>query len=95
MDSLSLGPVPCNEDCQQAGTPGYEPSEALRECRRYVSLLREKFGDEPKGAALRVTSNPHDFGSYYDVEVFYDPSSKEAVEYAFKMEKEAPERWGE
>ena len=48
---------------------------------------------EPAGARLRITRNPHDFGDYFDVVVEYDPNVRDAVEYAFKLESEAPSRW--
>ncbi len=92
-DSLSLGPTPYEEPCQQLGSPDYSEAEAKKECRRFIDLLRSKFGDEPPGAKLKITRNPHDFGEYFDVVVQYDPNVEEAVEYAFRLERELPGNW--
>ncbi len=93
MDSLSLGPVPAEESCQQVGTPSYSEAKARKECQRYIGLLRKTFGDEPDGARLRITSNPHDFGSYLDVQIFFNPTDEKAVDYAYRLEKDAPPTW--
>jgi len=92
VDYLSLGPVPADEDCAQVGQPDYG-SRARAECRRYISLLRKKFGPEPGKARLELKGCPHDFGTYYDVVVGYDEDDKESVEYAFRLERDAPSRW--
>lgn len=94
MDYLSLGPVPADENCAQVGEPDYYP-KARAECRRYISLLIKRFGEEPVGARLRVKSNPHDFGDYLDVVIEYDANIREAVEYAVRAERDAPSRWDE
>lgn len=94
MDYLELGPVPSNEHCEQVG-PNYNESRARLECRVFIKQLRRMFGEEPIGARLRVKSNPHDFGSYLEVAVYYDPNVEESVEYAFKLEEEYPENWDE
>ena len=93
MDYLSLGPVPSEESCEQVGTPAYSPTRARRECRRFVELLRKTFGPEPEGARFRITSNPHDFGNYFDVIIEYDSNNREAVKYAFRAEDDTPSRW--
>lgn len=95
MDYLSLGPVPAEEECAQLGIDDDYHERAHRECRRYIKMLRKRFGREPDGAGFRITSNPHDFGDYLDVVVAFDPNVREAVEYAFRVEREAPSRWGE
>lgn len=94
-DSLSLGPTPYEEPCLQLGSPEYDEIEAKKECRRFIELLRKKFGEEPPGAMLKITRNPHDFGVYLDVVVQYDASNEYAVEYAFKLERELPASWEE
>lgn len=84
--------MPAEEDCAQVGQPDYY-SRARVECRRHIELLRKKFGHEPEGAELRITRNPHDFGDYLDVVVEYDPQIREAIEYALRVDREAPSRW--
>ena len=92
-DFLTLGPVPAEEECQQVGTENYDPQKAFDECVRYKKLIREKFGDEPRGADLHIKSFPHDFGSYYEVVCYYDDNYEEAIDYAFACENNSPVTW--
>jgi hypothetical protein len=91
-DHLTIGPTPSGEDCAQVGSPDYA-KQARKECTAFINQLRRKFGPEPDGADLRIKSNPHDFGSYYDVACYYDTDDEAAVAYALKCEGETPEEW--
>jgi hypothetical protein len=92
-DELSIGPVPSDKACQQVGTSHYDPTKARSECRRFIQAIRIQCGNEPEGATLRIKSNPHDFGSYLEVVVQYEEDNEAAVEYAFKVEGNAPTEW--
>ena len=70
-DQLSIGPVPAEESCEQLGD-SYRPQRARAEWRTFVEQLTRHFGEPPFGARFRITSNPHDFGTYLDVVVEYD-----------------------
>lgn len=89
---LEVGPVPCNEDCEQLG-PNYDPIKALAECRRFIEAIRATVGPEPEGARLTVNSNKHDFGTYYEVAVLYDADNADATAYAFRVDSDAPSHW--
>lgn len=91
-DTLEIGPVPADEDCEQLG-PNYNASKARAECNRFIDLIRKVVGPEPTGARLIVKSNLHDFGTYLEVNVKYDDQNPEAVEYALKVESSAPTAW--
>jgi hypothetical protein len=93
-DTFEIGPVPCEEKCEQLG-PNYDPNRAKAECRIFISLLKRTFGEPPDGARYVVTSNRHDFGTYYEVGIKADDNSAAAMEYAFKVEGNAPARWDE
>ena len=93
MDQIEIGPVPCNEECQQIGMPTYDSQKAYEECRRFIRNIRHELGEEPVGAKLKVTSNPHDFGMYYEVVCRFDENIEEARDYAYKCESEAPDNW--
>lgn len=82
---LELGPVPCDEPCEQLGD-GYDAVKAKDECKRYLSALRSVYGEEPEGAKLIVKNMAHDFGNYYEVCVKFDPDNDAASEYAYKCE---------
>jgi hypothetical protein len=90
---LEIAPTPVEEACQQVGTPSYDGAMARAECKAFIHQLRRQFGPEPDGATLYVKSNPHDFGSYLEVAVKYDPNCEAAIEYAFKIEGNTPSFW--
>jgi hypothetical protein len=89
---LSLAPAPVEEDCAQMGTAEY-PMQARVECRRFIALLRKKFGPEPEGARLAIKSFPHDFGDYLEVVCYFDETLPESVEYAYRCEDDLPATW--
>jgi hypothetical protein len=87
-----LGPAPAEEDCVQVGSPDYA-RDAKAECRRYIEAIRKVCGPEPEGARLTIKSQPHDFGSYYEVAVVFDGNDPVAAAYAAKCDEEAPTTW--
>jgi hypothetical protein len=89
---LSLAPAPVEEDCAQVGTDDY-PTRARAECRRFIALLRQKFGPEPEGARLAVKTCAHDFGDYFEVVCYFDETLPESVEYAYRCEDNLPATW--
>ena len=91
-ESFSLGPTPCGESCEQLG-PDYNPVKARQECRAFIAQLIRLHGEPPFGARLRGSSNPHDFGSYLEVEVVFDDDEPDAAAYAYKLEAKTPEGW--
>ena len=91
-DQLSLAPVPIDEPCAQLGDPDY-PTRARKECRAFINQLVREFGEPPSGARLKITQNPHDFGTYLDVEVLFDDSVEEAAEWAYTLEAGLPLNW--
>lgn len=93
-DRVELGPTPSDEDCAQVGTDNYR-ERAFEECRKYIALIRQKMGTEPRGARLKITSNPHDFGTYYEVVCEYDDQFPRSVDYAFACESDGPQTWGD
>ena len=91
-DCIDCGPAPPMENCAQVGSPDYG-EQARKECRAYVALLRRMLGPEPDGASLRITSNPHDFGTYLSVACYFDPAIEAAVDYALRCEAAGPQEW--
>lgn len=83
---LALGPVPTSEPCVQVSSADYLP--AMREeCRRYKAMLEQRFPNRTPDCRFRITSNPHDFGTYLEVEVI---GPEEAVEF---IDANLPETW--
>lgn len=91
-DYLELGPTPAAEDCQQLGE-NYDAIKAREEMKRYIELLRKKFGPEPDGAALKVKWFNHDFGVYGEVVCWFTEEKEASKEYAYKLEGNLPTTW--
>ena len=79
-DTLSIGATPHEEDCALRDARQL----ARVECKLFRDQIRRAYGPEPDGAQLYITSNPHDFGTYYEVNVRYTNEAGE--EYAYKVE---------
>ena len=94
-DYVSIGSSPCDEECVQVTKEGGYHDAMKAECRRFLELIRKKLGPEPPGARLAFMSNPHDFGTYYDVVCHYDDQNEEAARYAFRCESQSPRTWGD
>ncbi|MBV2149932.1 hypothetical protein KRZ98_16940 [Sphingobium sp. AS12] len=93
--SISIGPVPHEENCAQLGqTPDFDRIARL-ECAIHRAALVAMFGPPPDSVAIKVRSNPHDFGCYYDLEARFDPANPEATAYVLRLEDEGPGRWHE
>lgn len=91
-DYVEIGSTPANENCAQVGSADYA-TRARKECAQFIIAIRRTLGSEPDGARLVVRSNPHDFGTYYEVACRYDDRSDAAVDYAFKCDSDAPGDW--
>ena len=92
-DYIALGPTPADEPCVQVGEELYA-EKARAECRRFIKLLRDTFGPEPSGAYLQPKAFPHDFGTYWEVVCHFNPDVPNSIEYALRLEREAPTTWG-
>ena len=89
---FTLGPTPVHESCACVGENDY-PQRAQQECRRFIALLRKKFGPEPDGARFAVKGFPHDFGMYYEVVISFDEDIPASAHYACHCEDNLPETW--
>lgn len=92
---MEIGSAPCDEDCVQVNKEGDYHDAMKAECRRFLELVRKKLGPEPPGARLAIKSNPHDFGTYYNVVCYFDDLDDEARAYAFRCESDAPRTWAD
>ncbi len=86
---IELGPVPCDEQCQQVGTTGYDAAAANKECRRYKAQLKRMF---PEGV-FAIRSFPHDAGSYSEVVVYYSSDDEKSMQLASAIEANLPDKW--
>lgn len=91
-DFLELGTTPYGEDCAQVGTDNYREN-ALKECNRYIAMLRKRFPYATEFNDFRIKWNPHDFGSYAEVVISFDDQDEMGRAYAFHVENNLPETW--
>lgn len=90
---LELGPVPCDEKCEQVG-PDCNYQRMALESREYANQLARMFpGAEDAYCSFRVKSFPHDFGTYYEVVVRYDSDDENSAAFAFNVEENLPAEW--
>ena len=93
-DYVSIASAPTNEDCTQVGSADYYTT-AKEECKRFIELIRKVCGEEPETAKLAIRSNPHDFGTYFDVVCYFDNEDEVGEDYAYFVESNSPEFWNE
>ncbi len=93
-DFINIGSSPCNEDCAQVGSENYS-ERAIEECYRFIHAIKATIGQPPENASLVVKGFDHDFGRYYEVVCYFNPSDEASQEYAFRCESEAPGEWPE
>ncbi|MDP3779320.1 MAG: hypothetical protein Q8R30_04735 [bacterium] len=89
-DYFCIGSAPWDEPCAQVGEPDYR-ANALKECNRFIRLLRKTFGPEPEGATLCIKSFSHDFGTYYEVVCYFSDAA--GRKYAQQCEDDVPPTW--
>ena len=92
LEKLYLGSTPPEEACAQVGQPNYR-EQALKECRAYIRQLARHFGEPPPGTRFALSRETHDFGSYFEVVVWYDPEDETSREFALRVDDNLPARW--
>jgi len=92
-DYIELCSVPVEEPCAMIGADDY-PKRARLECRAFIDQLERTFpGAIAAGVYFRTRSNPHDFGTYYEVAVYFDDDDEEQAEWAYCIEENLPTHW--
>lgn len=91
-DYITIGSSPCDETCQQVGSPDYAIN-GPKECKIFARQLDRQFPNKPEGCIIKVKSFPHDFGTYHEVVVIFDTENEDETKYAFNIENNTPEVW--
>ena len=92
---LTLGPVPYEEDCVQVNSnEDYLPA-MVKEVRKFVQLLDNRFLNIPENAYFGVKSENHDFGPYKEAAIYYDTDDAESEQFAFFVETNLPATWND
>ena len=92
-DVMELAGTPVEEECVQVNKEGDYHAAMKAECRRFKDMLEKRFPNPPAGVSFKVTSNPHDFGTYYECAVVYDDEDEEGLDFALMCEGNLPARW--
>lgn len=64
-----LSGTPSEEPCAQVGTHRDASDWSRHEARAYIAAMIAVFGQAPEGYTFKVKANPHDFGTYYTVDL--------------------------
>jgi len=92
---MVAGASPYDEDCAQVGTKDYV-EKAHIEIQAYLNQLHRLFPDaEAKGIDFRSKRFDHDFGSYYEVCMYWNTNNEVADEYVYIIESNLPSNWDE
>jgi hypothetical protein len=86
--------TPHDEKCAQTGNPNYHKMGRLEAVALKNQLMR-MHGNPPGGAYFKITSNPHDFGTYFDLAVAYNEDDEDETDYMLKIESGIPDNWDE
>jgi len=96
-EKLEIGSTPNDESCAQVGTEDYYDL-AIMEIKAYMHQLQRMFPipENLQGVVSFVKkSNPHDFGTYYELAIKFPEDNEEAVDYAYNIENNSPANWDE
>lgn len=93
MDQFELAQTtPCQEKCIQVGADDYLRLARI-EARAFINQIIRENGNPPEGVNFKITSNPHDFGTYLDVAIQFDEEDDVQVDYVFMIERNPPFLW--
>ena len=93
-DYLTLGSTPASETCVQVGHENYGKICRV-ECRVYRQQLERILAKEFNEIVVPLVTKsfPHDFGTYHEIAVLYDPNNKEQVKQSFWLDNNTPDEW--
>lgn len=93
QQSISIGAAPAESTCAQVGSSDYWQASRI-ECLVFMRQIQRAL-PRPEGSTARIAtaSASHDFGTYREVVVYFDPADPVGTDYAFQVEREAPPSW--
>lgn len=96
MDYVILSSTPYDEPCVQVCSKRLYYPAMKHESLIYKRQLERLFPiPENLHCYFICKSFPHDFGTYIEVVIFFDDDDREAANFAYKVENEAPFHWDE
>ena len=92
-DNYEIGSSPNEEECAQVGSPDFV-ERAENELDKYREMLEKRF---PQAKEYRckfvIEWYPHDFGSYGEVCISYNPEDNASNEFMLFVEGNLPAKW--
>lgn len=85
--------TPAGEDCAQMSTDHYD--EYRRISRLEAGLMMKMINRHlkvPEGIGMKVAWQPHDFGSYSVIRVYYEEGDEKQERFMEQME-DLPDKW--
>jgi len=95
-DFIHISPTPVEESCVQVGHSNYN-QVVRQECYLFIRDLENQILKKWSDIKINLVtkSNPHDYGTYYEVVAYYDTEDKDSVDQAFFCESDAATTWSE
>lgn len=93
LEFFSLSSSPHDEECTQAGQ---DTSDMKLECKALANQLIRLHGAVPEGAEFFLCRNDHEFGTYYELGIFFELSEEDETpsqQFAEKCEMGIPDNW--
>ena len=87
-DYLTIGTVPCNEDCTQTEPSGDYAAAQRREAAIFAEQIARHY-PEPSAGYVTVKRFSHDFGGYYEACVVFDDEDEAATTWAYDVENDS------
>lgn len=77
VDYYDFDATPCEEPCAQTGSNEYDHIQMQKiEIEVFLEHIQRNIGKPPKGfIRWKKAANPHDFGTYYTLQVVYDENT--------------------
>lgn len=91
-DTYEIGCTPNAEECAQVGSPNYK-ERARRECQAYINQLNRAYPGMPAGMYLKISSHPHDFGTYHEVTVVFNDENDAHNDFLWGNLEMGCEKW--
>ena len=88
-DHIYIGCVPNDEKGVAIGITPNAAALSRVECHFYRKALIKHYGPTPGNVVLACKANPHDFGTYYSLEAYFDYKDNDTteVDYCFRLEE--------
>ena len=95
MEYMEIGSSPYDELCAQLGFDNYR-KDATKEMDAYINQLNRLFIEAKNyGITFKQKWFNHDFGTYGEVCMSWNPENEIANTYVYEIESNLPSNWDE